>query len=1008
MATQFLTSAERATLTSWPTTIDYADLVAHFALSIDDVRWVRTHRDATTRLVLAIGLGTLGWLGHLPSDMTAAPRDIVTRTARRVSVPSGVLASYTATSARVRQADIAEVVARAGWRVCSRGDWKRIGDWLMVRALEHDDPTVLFRLALDHLRSEQIVRPGIDRVQRAVAGARGRAEIELYLRCRPFLNEATTAALDALVKSDAEQDVAPLVWISTGATSAVPDAIKLEATKLTFLNSIVLDRALVEVIPAERRRHLAQLARRSTPAAIRRMSETRRYPMLVSWLATAHALVIDELIQQFDLALAATDHRVRHLIDRQRADLAAADVARLGLLDEILAIVLDNELVPRAVGEQLRRLGIDRLAAAVRPPEDRPPADRGQLALLAARYNHLRSFAPAVLAAVEFETSITASDTLAATQLLQELNRDGRRRLPDDAPDSFVPDRWRVYLEHARATGDETRRRHYWELATLYRLRDALRSGEISVKGSRRYANTSTYLIDPDQWPVVRDEVLALTDRPATFAVRLAALDLELEHHLGRLHRLLASDDGLIRLTADGQLKLSPLPAEPIDPAIVATRDQLTARIPRVPITDLLIETDLATRFTAALTHAAGSPPRSSEIEHRRNVYAAILAQACNLGIDRMADLVGISADTLAWTTRWYLREDTLRAANAAIVNSHHQHRLAAIWGGGTLSSSDGLRLPMRGQSLTARRLSRYFVDEGVTQYTHVSDQHTTYGTQIIVTTDRDATYTLDEILGNITELAIEEHTTDSHGQTLLTFGLYDLVGLRLSPRIARLTEQRLWRTHPANRYQQWYRAAPFLAHRANTDLIHEHWDDLLRIGGSLKQGHVSAALLVARLQAGARQHPLARALIEYGKLLRTVHTLRWYTDTDHRRRMHRQLNRGEALHDLRRFIAFAHAGQVRHRHHDDQTTQAHCHTLVVNACVHWTTTYLQRAIDAHQTTTGEPVPDEVITHTSPARYEHINPYGTYTIDIPAVLNQPPRPLRPPRYRKQSVRIWRR
>ena len=70
----------------------------------------------------------------------------------------------------------------------------------------------------------------------------------------------------------------------------------------------------------------------------------------------------------------------------------------------------------------------------------------------------------------------------------------------------------------------------------------------------------------------------------------------------------------------------------------------------------------------------------------------------------------------------------------------------------------------MEGKSLTARKLSRYFVDEGITTYTHVSDQHTTFGTQIIVSTERDATFTLDEILGNTTELDITEHTTDTHG----------------------------------------------------------------------------------------------------------------------------------------------------------------------------------------------------------------------------------------------------
>jgi len=37
--------------------------------------------------------------------------------------------------------------------------------------------------------------------------------------------------------------------------------------------------------------------------------------------------------------------------------------------------------------------------------------------------------------------------------------------------------------------------------------------------------------------------------------------------------------------------------------------------------------------------------------------------------------------------------------------------------------------------------------------------------------------------------------------------------------------------------------------------------------------------LLIARLQAGSRQHPLAKALVEYGKLLRTLHALRWFTD---------------------------------------------------------------------------------------------------------------------------------
>ena len=88
----------------------------------------------------------------------------------------------------------------------------------------------------------------------------------------------------------------------------------------------------------------------------------------------------------------------------------------------------------------------------------------------------------------------------------------------------------------------------------------------------------------------------------------------------------------------------------------------------------------------------------------------------------------------------------------------------------------------LRGKSLTGRALSRYFVHEGLKSYTHVSDQHSTFGTQIIVSTERDATFTLDEILGNTTELPLLEHTTDSHGQTLATFAMFDLVGPQALP----------------------------------------------------------------------------------------------------------------------------------------------------------------------------------------------------------------------------------
>jgi hypothetical protein len=47
----------------------------------------------------------------------------------------------------------------------------------------------------------------------------------------------------------------------------------------------------------------------------------------------------------------------------------------------------------------------------------------------------------------------------------------------------------------------------------LLALQGALRSGEIWVKGSRRYANPASYLIAPELWERDRAELLKLTGK---------------------------------------------------------------------------------------------------------------------------------------------------------------------------------------------------------------------------------------------------------------------------------------------------------------------------------------------------------------------------------------------------------------------------------------------------------------------------------------------------------------
>ena len=261
----------------------------------------------------------------------------------------------------------------------------------------------------------------------------------------------------------------------------------------------------------------------------------------------------------------------------------------------------------------------------------------------------------------------------------------------------------------------------------------------------------------------------------------------------------------------------------------------------------------------------------------------------------------------------------------------------------------------------------------------------------MIPATVRDATYVLDALLDNETELTILEHATDTAGYTDIVFALFDLLGMQFAPRLRDIGDQQLYRF---SRGQKVRHLAPRMKGTIRHELIVRHWDDLLRLAGSLKRGWVTASLFISKLQAYPRQNILTRALQEYGRLIKTLFILRYLENPAYRRRINAQLNKGESLHALRDFLFAADKGVIRRKQEEAQTNQAMCLNLVTNAVVVWNTVYMQAALDQLRTE-GYPVQEDDLAHLSPARFEHVNPYGKYYFPIDeATKRQGLRPLR--------------
>ncbi|WP_375379602.1 Tn3 family transposase [Escherichia coli] len=129
-------------------------------------------------------------------------------------------------------------------------------------------------------------------------------------------------------------------------------------------------------------------------------------------------------------------------------------------------------------------------------------------------------------------------------------------------------------------------------------------------------------------------------------------------------------------LTESG-LEITPLDAAVPDRA-QALIDQTSQLLPRIKITELLMDVDDWTGFSRHFTHLKDG----AEAKDRTLLLSAILGDAINLGLTKMAESSpGLTYAKLSWLQAWHIRDETYSAALAELVNHQYRHAFAARLG---------------------------------------------------------------------------------------------------------------------------------------------------------------------------------------------------------------------------------------------------------------------------------------------------------------------------------------
>jgi hypothetical protein len=404
--------------------------------------------------------------------------------------------------------------------------------------------------------------------------------------------------------------------------------------------------------------------------------QDRRHGTLVALMAETAATLTDETLELHDRLIGSFFTQSKNKYERAFAEQGKAINDKVRLFAKVgSALVAAREKGADASAAIEAILPWQTFSDSVREAGELARDENfNPLALIIEHYPQLRRYGPALLETFEFRPAAVAQDLIDVVKVLRQMNRDGLRSVPLDAPLGFIRRRWAEYV-----FGPEGIDRSFYKVCVMAELKNVLRSGDVSVAGSRQFRDFNDYLMPMPEF-IQRKTAKTL---PLSASV---SSTLYVEERLAALRGALDQTETLAaagelpdaELTGTG-LKISPLENN-VPKEADALRDALYRLVPHVKITDLLMEVDRWTGFTRHFVHLKTDEP----VKDQALLLTALLADATNLGLGKMAESCpGTSLARLSWLVAWHIRDETYSKALAEIVNHQHRMPFAEHWAKG-------------------------------------------------------------------------------------------------------------------------------------------------------------------------------------------------------------------------------------------------------------------------------------------------------------------------------------
>ena len=874
-------------------------------------------------------------------------------------------------------------------------------------------PRSLFLSLVDFLRSKKIEVPGYYALSEIITNALQNVEKKLHDKIECQLTVEQQQFLDKLLEVNEEylhgekQELKlkryTITLLKKSNQSTRPSKIKKNIEILKYLKELFdkLRKTIqaLEMTP-EAIQYYARIALKTQVFQLQRR-EKNKYVYLIAFIVHQYYwmndLLIDILLHSLQTSKNTVFRQHKEEVFRTKnsnynkmKSLSQRMGEQLSKLKEIERIIhlpeenmSDNEKI-EAVKELLKRKEereqLEQQLETLEKETERVLKNHDYYDLLEARSLKLQNRISPILKNIDFD--IDCSDK-ALTKSISDF-KDKHGNVGSATPSDFLDSGQRKILFNSNGKW----RPSLYKVFLFQYVGDAIKSGTLNLKHSYKYRSFEDYLLSQKQWQSEKHELLERAG--LTEFENFSKLEPELKAAIeAQFHKtnqnIRLGQNKYAKFRTNGKLIVStPKKEKPLV-------DSLAFLFPKnriVSLFEILSAVNQVTGFTEALEHHQLKNIRKKQ--KSSVLFAGIIGLGCNHGVQRITKISrNINPTELEHAVNWYFTPENLVRANDKILELLDCLSLPKLYKNSieqTHTSSDGQKYHIHVESLNANFSYKYFGSgKGVTVYVFLDDTHRLFYSTVINSAESEAVYVIDGLMHN--EIVQSDlHSTDTAGYSEIVFGACHLLGISFAPRIKNFKKQQLYSFEKRLVLKELgYTILP--SERINNRLIAQNWDEILRFITTIKLRHTSASQLFRRLSSYSRQHPLYKALKEFGKIIKTLFLLNYIDDLELRQNVRKQLNKLESSNKFGKAVFHGNNQEFRLATKEEQILVESCKRLIENAIICWNYLYLSQI--THDTNSEQEKAKiiEIIKNGSVVTWQHINMQGEYDFSEECLQN---------------------